>query len=231
MRGLLEAATGVCTGAVYCDISLRGKAFAGEHVRGGQALAVKTHSSSSEWIGKMRFLRGNSGMFGSAILLVRNPFHALVAEWNRKVANNFRDRTQVLDSHTKAVGQEWFGRNNLWDEFVQKQMTRWQDTIKNWLLFNTEHPVLVVTYEDLKNDAYAEVERMLPFLNVRHNSTTLRERISNGIDMFHRKTHPTVQHFTKQQEIYVNDLVKDVSSLLSISDYSHLLTVDQYIAI
>lgn len=113
VRGLLEAATGICTGAVYCDISLRGKGFAGEHTRGGQALVVKTHSSSSEWVSaksKMEVLKERSGLFGSAILLVRNPFDALVAEWNRKVANNFRDRTTVLDSHTKAAGQEWFGK-------------------------------------------------------------------------------------------------------------------------
>lgn len=113
VRGLLEAATGICTGAVYCDISLRGKGFAGEHTRGGQALVIKTHSSSSEWISgrsKTRVLREKSGLFGSAILLIRNPFDALVAEWNRKVANNFRERTTVLDSHTQAAGKEWFGK-------------------------------------------------------------------------------------------------------------------------
>lgn len=73
---------------------------------------MKTHSSSSEWINakSKKVLRGNSGSFGSAILLVRNPFNALVAEWNRKVANNFRDHTTVLDSHTKAAGKEWFGK-------------------------------------------------------------------------------------------------------------------------
>ena len=103
VRGLLEAATGICTGAVYCDISLRGKGFTGEFTRSGQALVVKTHSSLSEWVNdksKQSVLRETSGLFGSAILLVRNPFNALVAEWNRKVANNFRDRTTVLDSHT-----------------------------------------------------------------------------------------------------------------------------------
>jgi hypothetical protein len=113
VRGLLEAATGICTGAVYCDISLRGKGFAGEYTRGGQALVIKTHSSASEWIdskSRRKVLRENNGLFGSAILLIRNPFNALVAEWNRKVANNFRVRTTVLDSHTKAAGPEWFGK-------------------------------------------------------------------------------------------------------------------------
>ena len=112
VRGILEAVTGMCTGAVYCDFSLRVNGFAGEATRGGQALVVKTHSFSSEWkrSSKTKRLRTLEGSYGSAILIVRNPFDALVAEWNRKIANKFRTRTMVLDSHTKAFGQEWFGK-------------------------------------------------------------------------------------------------------------------------
>lgn len=115
VRGLLERATGICTGAVYCDISLRSRGFLGEHIRSGRALVVKTHSVSPRWGRASRLrhmeLSEHVGVFGSAILVVRNPFHALVAEWNRKVANNFRVRTTELDSHTQAAGPEWFGES------------------------------------------------------------------------------------------------------------------------
>lgn len=112
VRGILEAVTGMCTGAVYCDFSLRVNGFAGEATRGGQALVVKTHSDFSEWKkgSEIRNLRTLSGSFGSAILIVRNPFDALVADWNRKIANKFKTRTMVLDSHTKVFGPEWFGK-------------------------------------------------------------------------------------------------------------------------
>lgn len=114
VRGILEAVTGMCTGAVYCDFSLRVNGFAGEATRGGQALVVKTHSDFSEWKGgseiEIRNLRALKGSFGAAILIVRNPFDALVAEWNRKIANKFETRTMVIDSHTKAFGPEWFGK-------------------------------------------------------------------------------------------------------------------------
>lgn len=114
VRGLLETATGLCTGAVYCDISLRARGFIGEYVRSGRVLVVKTHAVSPKWVRGSRQSLGDLGeyvgIFGSAILLVRNPFDALVAEWNRKVANKFRVRTTELDSHTKAAGPEWFGK-------------------------------------------------------------------------------------------------------------------------
>lgn len=114
VRGLLETATGICTGAVYCDISLRGRGFIGEYIRSGRALVVKTHSVSPRWIRghwwNLESLGENAGIYGSAILLVRNPFDAFVAEWNRKVANKFRSHTTEMDSHIKAAGREWFGK-------------------------------------------------------------------------------------------------------------------------
>lgn len=117
VRGLLEEATGLCTGAVYCDISLRANGFTGEFIRSGRALTVKTHFSFPKWVPVMQTksekLKENSGIYGSAILIVRDPFRALVSEWNRKVANKFRRRTTELDSHTKAAGREWFGEYSI----------------------------------------------------------------------------------------------------------------------
>ena len=109
-RGLLETSTGMCTGAVYCDISLRTRGFVGEYIRGGTVLVVKTHEDKPKWIQThFQKLDKNDGLFGSGILIVRNPFDALIAEWNRKVANKFNARTIILDSHIKAAGKNWFG--------------------------------------------------------------------------------------------------------------------------
>lgn len=105
VRGLLEAATGICTGAMYCDVSLRANGFVGEYVSSGKVLVVKTHSDSP----RLAYMTKQTS-FGSAILLVRDPFKALVAEWNRKVSNEFRERTTILDSHVTAAGEEWFGK-------------------------------------------------------------------------------------------------------------------------
>ena len=109
VRGILEAATGICTGAIYCDTSLRSQGFIGENLQSGSVLVVKTHGSAAMWLGLQLRRSKRKGYFGSAIFIVRNPLNALVAEWNRKVANKFHGRTVSLESHTKTAGKEWFG--------------------------------------------------------------------------------------------------------------------------
>ncbi len=52
VRGLLEQATGICTGAVYCDGNLKNGGFNGENLSGGTVLATKSHSAmwvSAHW--------------------------------------------------------------------------------------------------------------------------------------------------------------------------------------
>lgn len=46
VRGLLQRATGVCTGSVYCDSWLRTHGFPAEGVRSGAVLVTKTHYPS-----------------------------------------------------------------------------------------------------------------------------------------------------------------------------------------
>ena len=71
--------------------------------------------------------------YGAVILLIRNPYNALVAEWNREAARDARARTDhslpgpttpqlhlhnsttplVSSSlHTRSVGPEYFGKES-----------------------------------------------------------------------------------------------------------------------
>ena len=49
VRGLLQKATRVCTGATYCDISLRVQGFPAEGVSSPSTLVVKTHNPYPHW--------------------------------------------------------------------------------------------------------------------------------------------------------------------------------------
>ena len=102
LRGLLETATGVCTGSVFCDLSLRAKGFAGEFIMSGAVLVVKIHWFPSWKDNKGHFV-GRGVSFDSAVFLVRNPLDVLVAEWNLKVSK----------SHVKSVGKEMFGEGRV----------------------------------------------------------------------------------------------------------------------
>ena len=111
LRGLLETATGICTGYEFCDISMRVNGFAGENIVSGAVLVVKTHGFPN-WKGKKkRKDEGGSVHFDSAVVLVRNPLDALVAEWNRRVASNFRGNNVSFNSHVMSAGKEMFGKS------------------------------------------------------------------------------------------------------------------------
>ncbi|KFP62891.1 WSC domain-containing protein 1, partial [Cariama cristata] len=79
-RHLIEHATGYYTGSYYFDGTLYNKGFKGEkdHWRSRRTICVKTHESGKTEI----------EMFDSAILLIRNPYKSLMAEFNRKYAGH-----------------------------------------------------------------------------------------------------------------------------------------------
>lgn len=112
-RGLLETATGICTGSIYCDSPLRNKGFVGEYVRDGSVLVVKTHTSDFQWAGAELIKRyRDDARYGSAIFLIRNPFDAFIAERHRlkTLAQGARTRGQGDHSHVNEVGKEEFGK-------------------------------------------------------------------------------------------------------------------------
>lgn len=74
LRYLLQQATGVYTGSVYKDYGLLKSGFPAESVSNSSVLVVKTHEhGSTAW-----------AKFKKAILLVRDPGKAILAEFNRQ---------------------------------------------------------------------------------------------------------------------------------------------------
>ena len=83
VRHLIEQATGIFTGSIYCDPGLK-VAFPGESVISGNVIVTKTHMSDSvELPDDIRIFTGKT-YYDKAILLVRNPYDALVSEANRR---------------------------------------------------------------------------------------------------------------------------------------------------
>lgn len=110
VRGLLEKATGICTGSIYCDRTLREGGFCGEGLRGTNLIAVKTHDSSLAWRGGGR-AEPTRPVFDKAIFLIRNPFRAIIAEWNRQISRKYASE-QTGSSHVKYVSSAaFFGKS------------------------------------------------------------------------------------------------------------------------
>ncbi|XP_068937493.1 sialate:O-sulfotransferase 2 [Petaurus breviceps papuanus] len=143
-RHLIELATGFYTGSYYFDGSLYNKGFRGErdHWRSGRTICIKTHESGQKEI----------EAFDAAILLIRNPYKALMAEFNRKYGGHIGFASQA----------HWKGKE--WPEFVKNYAPWWATHTLDWLKYGKK--VLVVHFEDLKQDLFTQLERMVNLLDV-----------------------------------------------------------------
>ncbi|XP_054366450.1 sialate:O-sulfotransferase 2 isoform X2 [Mirounga angustirostris] len=143
-RHLIELATGFYTGSYYFDGSLYNKGFKGErdHWRSGRTICIKTHESGQKEI----------EAFDAAILLIRNPYKALMAEFNRKYGGHIG-----FAAHAHWKGKEW-------PEFVRNYAPWWATHTLDWLKFGKK--VLVVHFEDLKQELFVQLGRMVSLLGV-----------------------------------------------------------------
>ena len=98
VRQLLESATGIYTGALYCDGSYLAVGMMGEGVTTNNVLAVKTH----DWpTGTKAKINPDKGIY-----VVRSPFGAILSEHNRYLA---RKAKSSGDRHTAEVKQDYRG--------------------------------------------------------------------------------------------------------------------------
>ncbi|NXX49552.1 WSCD1 protein, partial [Tricholaema leucomelas] len=143
-RHLIEHATGYYTGSYYFDGALYNKGFKGEkdHWRSRRTICVKTHESG----------RTEIEMFDSAILLIRNPYKSLVAEFNRKYAGHLG----------YATDRAWHSKE--WPDFVNSYASWWASHVLDWLKYGKR--LLVVHYEELKQSLIPKLKEMVEFLNM-----------------------------------------------------------------
>ncbi|XP_076812916.1 sialate:O-sulfotransferase 2-like [Clavelina lepadiformis] len=150
MRYLIEIATGVFTGSIYYDDILAAGGFLGEldDISSGRTLVIKSHRAMS-----------NSS---KSIVLIRNPFHTIVAEFTRKSYN---------ESHT-WLGSAAIFHSSKWNRKVSKMASKWLQ--KNLVYLASSRP-LVVYYEDLKQDHVKQMRRVVDFIGFK--VTNLEERL------------------------------------------------------
>ena len=88
IRQLLETTTGIYTGSRYCDPSyVHIAGMMGEGINTNNVLVVKNHDPPQNW-----------NLPDKILFVVRNPFDAYVAEWNR-----YSLQKKSLEAHTGIV--------------------------------------------------------------------------------------------------------------------------------
>ena len=124
-----------------------------------------------------------SDIFDKAVLIVRDPFDALVAEWNRQFAGYIGHAPK--SSFQSDGGMEW-------KSYVYKGIQQWRDFNIAWHHYFTSTGNLhVLTYELLAKNTRVEITKLLAFLNITPIDQTLKCCMSRKEGLFHRKKHGT----------------------------------------
>ena len=104
VRHILEQATGVYTGSIYCDPGLK-ITYPGEYVVSSNVLVVKTHHADTTSLPPDIQQTLSKKVYDKAIVLVRNPYNALLSEGNRRWAGMMQPS---LDQHVGVASEQAF---------------------------------------------------------------------------------------------------------------------------
>ncbi|XP_059401288.1 sialate:O-sulfotransferase 1-like [Carassius carassius] len=202
LRHLIELATGFYTGSYYFDGSLYNKGFKGEkdYWQSGRVICVKTHESGQREI----------EMFDSAVLLMRNPYRSLMAEFNRKCAGHLGYASDV----------HW--RSKEWSEFVDSYSFWWVSHALAWLRF--AHHLLVVHFENLQKDLVPQLKTISAFLNTSITEERLLCTESNRDGHFKRSGSRslTFDPFTPEMRARIDKYIRTVDKALRDRNLSGL---------
>ncbi|KAK1882726.1 WSC domain containing protein 1 [Dissostichus eleginoides] len=200
VRHLIELVTGYYTGSFYFDGTLYNRGFKGEkdYWKSGRSISVKTHESGQKEI----------EMFDSAILLIRNPYRSLMAEFNRKCAGHLGHATDV-----QLKSKEW-------PEFVSSYAPWWASHALSWLKFGRR--LLVVHYEELQMALVPQLRLITAFLNVSMTEERLFCAQSNQDGHFKRSggQRPSFDPFTPDMRQMIDPFILTVDQALKSRNFS-----------
>jgi len=154
-RFLIERSTGWYTGSVAEDKSLYNGGFQGEFEKPdlGTTVVVKAH----------RYVKSGVG----AILLIRNPYEAIMSEFNRKRGHGHTSHASVKEFHT-----------DFWPTLVVKESGRWFNLYRQYI---ENRPVQIVFFEELKSDLPQALSKIVGFIE-EYNNKSINDAIEEKID-------------------------------------------------
>ncbi|XP_031166873.1 WSC domain-containing protein 1 isoform X2 [Sander lucioperca] len=176
--------------------------FKGEkdYWKSGRNICVKTHESGQKEI----------ELFDSAILLIRNPYRSLVAEFNRKCAGHLGHATDA----------QW--KSKEWPEFVSSYAPWWASHALSWVKFGRR--LLVVHYEELQRALLPQLRLITAFLNVSMTEEKLLCAQSNQDGHFKRSgaQQPSFDPFTPDMRQMIDPFIHTVDEALQSRNLSGL---------
>ncbi|XP_065900782.1 WSCD family member CG9164-like [Dysidea avara] len=198
VRQLIETTTGIYTGTYQdCDDSYIFNGMIGEGVYTDNVIAVKIHfpnTDDQKWLDER-----------SIIYVVRNPFDAILVEWNQQKSAS-KNHNMAHLSTTTVFGKAWIAT-------VTKYSKLWRLHIEAYAHSN-KTPILVLKYENLLTDLHTELKRMMEFMKFPYTEDDFQCTINSTIEGFHRKHKKTADPYTPELRKVVMEQVNLANKVL-----------------
>lgn len=111
-----------------------------------------------------------------------------------------------------------------WEKFVVDHAALWHQTATSWLIYNQNHPILLVSYEQLKSNTSRELLRILNFLEVPYSTKRLAE-----VGWSEVKKNSVPDNFEVNQVDFVNAMISKMAEALSSSTlFQSVVYLSQY---
>ena len=102
--------------------------------------------------------------------------------------------------------------DSAWESWVKEKSDKWKKQVKQWLLYR-EVPVLIVGYDNLMNDTYSELKKMLDFIGYPYTEDDIKCAVKSPAEDFHRnhtKKHPNL--YPPDLQNYVLNRIKEIDA-------------------
>lgn len=198
IRYLLQQCTGILTGTIYVEDSHLIYGFVDSPVADDSVLVVKTHQLPSD-------------VYDKAILVARDPFGALVAEWNRMAGGPLGYAPD--SSYTNARGE-------VWTRYVYEKIKAWRNFNMAWYhrFHRNINPKLhVMSYNQLLANTTVELTTLLTFLNIVPSKEHLKCCMSRQKGLFWReKRVPNITLFDATMNKTISRIKHEVFETLGL---------------
>lgn len=115
-----------------------------------------------------------------------------------------------------------------WNEFLHHYAFKWKYKVTAWASAWSTHPVLVVRFEDVREDMAREVRRMLAFLGVPFGEEDLRRRLAEDFTQFRRVRSERFDPYTADQKQYVLRMIAQVVKEVGEANNGSSLGLERY---
>lgn len=222
LRYLIEGITGYYTGSMYNDIMLRKKGFYGEGIPAdsGMVLTVKTHGHTTgegAHVAREKQVMYNHHreVNNTAILLIRNPFKAIIGHRNLDAGG-----------HTGFAKEDQF-RGKGWQSFVEIKATHWLNYYSDWLQNNPPENILVLHFENIQQNLKYSLRKISSFLGYKEDQGRMDCAFHYSTGSFKRSRKNGENPFTPEQRTIIEFAIHKLNNIL-IKSQKETLPLDLY---